>query len=277
MLRFSIPIIPANLASLVVNASDRYFIKAFFSIADAGIYGLGYKLGNVVFYLIRVPFMQIWEPRRYALYRDNAPVEIYAKIATYFIGLMIFSGLAISIFVQDVIKIISPPEYWSAALYVPAVVVCYIIYALDHHVAFGILVEKKTEYWTYVNLAMGAINLTLNFILISRFGIWGALVATFISLVFKIVSLHVISRKFLAIPFEWLRMAGLLLLAGILYSISVVIHPEKMIPALAYDTFMTLLFLPAIWFTGIIHNYEKTRSLEMVKNFRIKYLQAEIK
>lgn len=277
MLRFSLPIIPANLATLAVNASDRYFIKAFLSIADAGIYGLGYRLGNVVFYLVRVPFMQIWEPRRYALYRDNAPVEVYAKIATYFTGLMIFSGLGISVFVQDIIKIISPQEYWVAASYVPAVVVCYVIYALDHHVGFGILIEKKTEYWTYVNLIMGALNLVLNFVLISRYGIWGAILATFLSLAFKITALHNVSKKFLRIPFEWFRMSGLFSVAAVIYFLSIIIHPSTLIPSLFFDSLMVCIFLPAIWSTGLINQEEKKKLTNAIKNIYIeKFNKAEL-
>jgi O-antigen/teichoic acid export membrane protein len=265
MLRFTLPIIPANLASLVVNASDRYFIRAFFSLSDVGVYTLGYKLGNVVFYLVRAPFMQIWDPRRYALYKQDAPVELYARIATYFTGLMIFVGLGISIFVQDLIQIISPQEYWGAAVYVPAVALCYVIYALDHHVAFGILIKNRTEYWTYVNLSMGALNLALNFVLIKKMGIWGAVLATFFSLVFKIAALHLIARKLLFIPFEWLRMGSILTLAMLVYFVSVFIHPSTFILSMFYDSAMALSFLCLLWITGIIQRDEKESALKVIK------------
>jgi len=265
MLRFSLPIVPANLASLIVNASDRYFIRAFLTLSDVGIYGLGYKLGNVVFYLVRVPFMQIWDPRRYALYRQDAPLEFYARIATYFTGLMIFVGLGVSIFVQDLISVISPEEYWGAAIYVPAVALCYVIYALDHHVAFGILVKEKTEYWTYVNLVMGALNLGLNFVLIKRLGIWGAILATFLSLVFKITALNYISKKFFAIPFEWLRMASMLAIAMIVFFLSFFIHPATLIPSLFFDSALVLLFLWLLWVTGIIRRNEKESAIRILK------------
>lgn len=267
MLRFSLPIIPANLASLAVSASDRFFIKAFFSIADAGIYGLGYKFGNVVFYFIRAPFMQIWEPRRYALYRENAPVEIYAKIMTYFVGLMVFAGLGISIFIFDIIKIISPEEFWGAAPYVPAIVLTYVIYAMDHHVAFGILIKKRTEYWTYVNLSMAAINLLLNFLLIPAYGPWGAIVATFISIIYKITFLHRIARKFLRIPFEWYRMTGMFFIAFLVFFVSRIYHPESLVLAFVFDSFITLLYLPLLWTFKLITMEEKKEVLKYISNF----------
>jgi O-antigen/teichoic acid export membrane protein len=267
MLRFSAPIIPANLASYIVNASDRFFLKAFFSLADVGIYALVYRFGTIVFYLIRSPFMQIWEPRRYALYREGAPAGIYAKITTYFAGLMIFVGLGISIYIQDIIKIISPPEFWIASIYVPVIVLSYIIYSLDHHVAFGILIDKKTEYWTYVNLVMSGINLFLNFILIPHYKIWGAVWATFLSLMFKITALHIIARRFFPIPFEWMRMGGLLSIAVLLYMISVLINPSGLIMALIFDTFLIMLFLPLIWITGLINAEEKKSTIAGIARF----------
>jgi len=270
MLRYSLPIVPANMASFVVNASDRFFIRAFLSLADAGIYSLGYKLGNIVFYLVRVPFMQIYEPRRYALYNEGAPPEFFARVTTYFFGTMLFCGLGISIFVQDIIKIIAPSDYWNAATYVPAIAVCYIVYALDHHVAFGILISKKTEYWTYVNLIMGAMNLLLNFVLISRYGVWGAIGATFIPLVFKISALYVIARRFFKIPFEWIRMTCLFIIAASIFFVSLIIHPNFLPLALCYDLFMSLIFLPLVWIFGLPHADEKHEIKNLYRKIRRK-------
>ncbi|KJS28685.1 MAG: hypothetical protein VR64_23480 [Desulfatitalea sp. BRH_c12] len=266
MLRFSLPVIPSNLASLAVNASDRYFIKVFLSIADAGIYGLGYKLGNIVFYLVRVPFMQIWDPRKYALYSQGAPKELFAQVATYFAGMMIYVGLGISIFVHDVIQIISPAEYWSAARYVPAVTLCYVIYAMDHHVGFGILVAKKTEYWTLVNLFMGAINIGLNFLLIPTYGVWGAVGATFISLTFKVVCLYAIGKRFFNIPFEWFRLTFMLGAAVLLYAARFFISLHDFVAAIIYDTALCAIYPVILWVFNIINTDEKRIIKSFLKN-----------
>ena len=268
MLRFNLPVIPASLASFMVNASDRYFIKVFFSIAETGIYSLGYKFGNIVFYFVRVPFMQIWEPRRYALYHENAPVDIYAKVATYFWFILVFTGLGISIFIKDVIKIVSPPEFWAAGFYAPAIVLSYIIYAMDLHVGFGILIAKKTEYWTYVNFAMCGLNLILNFVLIPTYGSWGAVIATLLSLVFKVATLHFVSRKLFFIPFEWGRMFGMLSIAFMLYGFSIAVHFNTIIKTLLIDMILSLLFFPLIWVFGLIYIEEK----KIIKAFCIKII-----
>lgn len=267
MLRFNLPIIPSNLASLAVNASDRYFIKVFFSIADTGIYSLGYKFGNLVFYFVRVPFMQIWEPRRYALYQENAPTDIYAKVATYFWLLLVFTGLGISILIKDVIKIVATPEFVDAGFYAPLIVLSYIIYAMDNHVGFGILVRKKTEYWTYVNFSMCLINLILNFALIPKFGCWGAVFATFFSLLYKIVALYLVGRKMFYIPFELWRMGGILIIALALYAMSMVVRDDRLWVAISYDLAFYSLFVPSLWIFGLINREEKATLKSFVSKF----------
>jgi O-antigen/teichoic acid export membrane protein len=267
LLRFSLPIIPANLASLVVNSSDRYFIKAFISLGEAGIYSLGYRFGSIVFYFVRVPFMQIWEPRRYKLYQEGASPELFARIATYFIGIMCLVGLGIAIFIQDLIRVISPQEFWSAARYAPAVVLCYIIYAFDNHVAFGILVKKKTEYWTYVNFSVAGVNLALNFWWISAFGAWGAIAATLVSVTLKIIGLHLISRRLFYIPFEWGRMTGFLGIAGLIYWLSVAWHPKNFWLALSYDGTCVMIYLSILWVVGLVDLQEKQYLLGKCRRF----------
>ncbi len=259
LLRFSLPIVPANLASFIVNASDRYFIKAYFTIADVGLYSLGYRLGNVVFYLVRTPFMQIWTPRRFALFRDGAPPEIYAKVATYFIGIMTFVGLGISLFIQDLIKLMAPQAFWSAASFAPAVALCYVIYSLDGHVGLGILVKKKTEYWTYVNFLSAGLNILFNFIWIPRFGPWGAVAATFASLAAKIVGLHIVARRLYFVPFEWSRMGAIVGLACAFYLASRAFHPDSLGSALLWDSVFLSAYLFSLWLFGVVDTREKNQ------------------
>ena len=57
MLRYSLFLLPAEITHVVVNYSDRYFIKHYVSIADAGLYGLANKIGTSIHYLVTSPFI----------------------------------------------------------------------------------------------------------------------------------------------------------------------------------------------------------------------------
>ena len=257
LLRYSLPIVPANLASFAINVSDRYFIKSYFSIAQSGIYSLGYKFGNVNFYLIRVPFSQIWGPRRYTLYKEEADPAIYARVATYLFFLMVFSGMGIGLFMQDIIKLISPPEYWSAAHIIPAVAFCYAIYSLDTHIGFGINIAMRTEFYGIINVSNGVLNIILNFALIPRFGMWGAIGATFICFVVKIIALQLIASRLFYIPFEWLRMLSIFLIAALVCVIRILSPIESLLIGTAVNTILVFAYLLVLWVTGIVAHDEK--------------------
>ena len=48
MLKYSIPLIPNNLSSQIINISDRLVISAFLGSASNGIYSISYKFPNVI-------------------------------------------------------------------------------------------------------------------------------------------------------------------------------------------------------------------------------------
>ncbi len=51
-LRFSLPLTPNIAVMWVINASDRYIITYFMSVADTGIYNAAYSIGSYASFLI---------------------------------------------------------------------------------------------------------------------------------------------------------------------------------------------------------------------------------
>lgn len=217
MLRFSTPLIPGSLASMITHASDRYFIRAYLTLSDTGIYSLGYRMGSSIHALCYVPFGQIWSARRFAIEKDADAKVIYAKICTYFIGVLCFVGLGMSLFGSDIISIISPQEYWEAADILPLIVLCYTIYAIEDHVSTGIWLSKKTERIAEVTILTAVINLCMNFLLIPKFGMYGAIASTLVTFVCRDAGLYLMAKNLFPIPFEWGRLSGILFLCGLLY------------------------------------------------------------
>lgn len=265
MASYSLPIIPAYLSMMVINVSDRYIVKILLGLSDVAIYTLGYKLGNVIHYFVRVPFMQIWLPRRYELYHSGAEPDMFSKIATYYIGLMFWSGLAVAVFVHDIIKIISSEEYWVAAIYAPSIALCYIIYGLDQHLAFGIHIAKKTKYLSYINFSVAVLNIIFNFVFISKYGIWGAVLATFLSFLFRNIALYIYGKKFYAIPFEWYKMFKILMISLLLYFLKYLTINQNMLVSLIIDLLLVLSFVPLIVVFRVIDEEE------------VKFINASIK
>lgn len=218
MLKYGLPLIPGSLANFVVLVSDRYIVKIFGSLSDVGIYSLSYRFGLIPHRLITEPFNQIWGVRRFELMKRDDAEELFGKIIIYFVFLVTFLGLGISVLAKDTLYIIADNKFWDAYKYIPVLVLSYIVYSLYFHFAMGIYLLKKTKYISYIDILNGVINVLLNIFLIKAYGMYGAAYATLISYTTRIVMLYLVSSRLHKIYFEFARALKILFSAGLIFS-----------------------------------------------------------
>lgn len=257
ILRFGLPFIPSTLANRASHASDRYFLKFYLTIGQVGIYSLGYRLGAVIHNIFNVSLFRILNVRIMAIHKeDNAP-EVIAKLASYSMMFLCFLGLGLSIFSKDIVMVMTPESYWDAAKIIPPITLCYIIFASESFAVMPILISKKTERISAVNLICGLLNIGLNFIFIPMLGINGAVLVTFITFSIKISGIYFIGAKLYPIPFQWMRLMNILIISFILYMVSISFIEFPIYLRLLSKMTLWSLFIPLLWMFGIINNEEK--------------------
>lgn len=217
MLKFGIPLIPAQIGAFIVHLSDRFFIKGYCSIADAGLYSLGYRFGALPNRFISDPFNQTWQPRRFELYKQENSERVFGKIFTYFLLLIFFAGLGISVLSKEILMIMADERFWAAYKIVPIIVMATTIFSFHYHFNMGILISKKTKYLGYIDFSNGVFVLILNFLLIPKYGVYGAAYATLIAFIYKVSLIYYFSSKYYKIYFEFSRIGKLLLAAFLIY------------------------------------------------------------
>jgi O-antigen/teichoic acid export membrane protein len=265
MLRYALPFIPSTLANRAAHSSDRYFLRYYLSISDVGIYSLGYRLGSVVHNIFNVSLFRILNVRIFAVHKaDNAP-EIIARLATYSIGVLAFIGLGLSLFGRDIVMIMTPEPYWGASKIIPAIVLCYIIFSFESFAVQPLLISGKTERISYINLAGGAVNIAGNFILIPIFGMYGAVLSTFIAFALKVIGLYVVGRKVFQIPYEWKRLANILLVAGGLFLAGMFCGDVDVYLRTLVNGLLILGFFPVLWICGTFYSSEKIKIAKLVQ------------
>jgi O-antigen/teichoic acid export membrane protein len=267
MLRFGLPLVPGALANFVVLVSDRYFVKVFGSLAHTGIYSLSCKFGVLPHNFVTMPFFQIWSVRRFELMKSSTAEETMGRVITYFLMVITYIGLGLSVLSKDVIQIIADPKYWDAHLYIPLLVLSYIIFGLYNHFSVSILIHKKTKYISYIDLSNGAINVLLNIVLIQRYGIFGAVYATLISYTLRIAVLYVVSNRIQKIYFEFGRAAKILATATMVYVASMFIDSGSAITNLLLKGLL-LTTWPAILFCSNFFNPNERVSLSSFLTYR---------
>lgn len=213
MLAFGLPLVPSQFGGFVVHLSDRFFIKAYCTVADAGLYSLGYRFGVLPSYFVSAPFNQVWQPRRFELFKQENSEVLFGRIFTYFLVLMVGAGLGVSVLTKELIQIIAEPKFWDAYGIVPLIVLGTMIFSLHNHFNVGLLIHKKTKIIAVINLSNAVFVTVLNFFLIRRYGMYGAAYATVLAFVYKVSLTYLWSRKYYEIHFEWSRVARVFLVA----------------------------------------------------------------
>jgi len=220
MLKFSAPLIPSSLAITMVNYSDRYFIKHFVSIANAGIYGLAQKIGTSIHILFTSPFIMTFLPRRFEIVNKPNAKETFKKIFDYYFLAILSIGFALSVFANELMVLMTTPAFYKAGTLIPLIVLTVIILGMKYHFEFGILYSKKTKYYAYINMTTAALHLLLNLIMVSSHGIWGAIYASVIAISVNTMLIYFIGNKLYKIDFDFARNAKIFAMAAGLYFLS---------------------------------------------------------
>ncbi len=257
MVRFGLPLVPSQLGAFVVHLSDRFFIKGFCSIADAGLYSLGYRFGTIPGTFVSSPFNQVWQPRRLELYKKPDSEELFGKVFTYYLTLVIFVGLGVSVLTREVIMVMANEDFWSAYEIVPIIVLANIIFTLHYHFNMGIIIRKKTKYLAYINVSNGMLILMLNFLLIPTYGVFGAAYATLIAFIYKVALTYYFSSKIYKIHVEVLRIAKLTGAAVVLFIACSFLHVENVFLSFSLKALIVVCYPFILWVIDFYNEGEK--------------------
>ena len=208
ILKFGLPYIPAGLAGIAMQVIDRPIVKALTNDATLGIYQLNYRLGIFMMLIVGM-FDYAWRPFFLTHARDADAKRLFAKVFTYFIIGAMFIFLAISLFIEDIVRMkffgrqFFPPIYWQGVEIVPWVLLAYVFTGAYVVFVVGVYLEKKTKYLPFVSGAGALLNVGANFYLIPKIGILGAAISTLLSYIVMAVGMYFASQRFYRVTYEW--------------------------------------------------------------------------
>jgi O-antigen/teichoic acid export membrane protein len=217
MFRYGAPLIVQSLASFVLVFSDRFFLRHFASLSEVGIYGLGYKLAGIVSLLVSGPFNMTWSWQQFELAKKENAKSMYAKIQIYQLFVAVLVGLTVSVLAIDILRILTPQSYWAAAAVVPLIALSYVLSDMRSVLLSGILVQRVTHHLAWMSLVIAASNLVLNYVLIPRYTIMGAALATVGSYALSVLLYYLVAQQVYPIRYEYTRNILIIGFAGLIY------------------------------------------------------------
>jgi len=273
MLSFGVPMVPAGLSMWILNSSDRYFLNYFRDLSEVGIYNVGYRVGTLI--ILVVGAVQLaYAPFIFSVQKKENAKKLYRRFATYYLLIIFFLGLVISVLSKEVITILIGPKFHASFVIVPFIAFSYVAFGLYNIFATGISLKKKTIYALVSTILASLANLGFNFLLIPKFGMVGAGIATILSFSILMVLMYNFSNRVYPINYELGRMAKIIVVGIIIYGVALQINISLWFTTL-FKSFLLLTYLPLLYLFGFFHENERKRLVYLLKS--IKHLKENPK
>lgn len=257
MLRFGFPLIPASAIGFFFNNGDRYFLNAFATRADVGIYGLGYKIGMMSMLLVMMPFGKIWSVTMVDISRRADGRSELGKIATYLLAACTASTLALSLMGPYLVRLLAPGTYWVAYRLIPLVSTAYLFYSWTVVMDASFYITKRTIYKPIVLAISSLVIAGLYWYLIPRFGLMGAAWATLGGFASFAVLTGIIAQHVYRIEYQYGRVAALLILGFLVYEAGSLVPVEPVMVGFLARSAALLTFPVILWIGGFFTAQER--------------------
>jgi len=197
---FSIPLLPSNFSSWIINSSDRYLITIFLGTAFVGYYAPGYTLGSFI-QMFASPFSFILPPVL-SKYFDEKNIDQVKKILKYsikyYLLITIPAIFGLSILSKSILRILTTPEISTFGyLITPFTAVSYLIYGVQGIIGNILIINNKTKIAGLAVSLSAIVNLSLNVFLIPIIGINGAALTTLIGFLINFIITVYYSAKYI--------------------------------------------------------------------------------
>ncbi|MEZ5358255.1 MAG: oligosaccharide flippase family protein [Candidatus Zixiibacteriota bacterium] len=264
MVTYGLPLVLNWLGMFVLHFGDRFLLQRLATLSDVGIYGLAYKFGMVLNFMIMTPFLNIWKPKQFEIAKEPDAKDIFSNFFTYFCFVILFAGLGLSVLIKDLISIMADEEYFSAHLYVPVLLLANIFFMCYWYTQIGLLLKKKTMYLGLAAALGAIINVGCNWYLIPRLGVWGATITTLVSFVFFFTFTTYFAQKYYSVPYQIGRILKMAVTAGALFYAGISINPGHIAVSIAVKSLIACAFPFVLYFLKFYSEPELRKIKELI-------------
>ncbi len=218
MSSYGFPLLLANFAAAVFAAVDRYSLNSLALLKYVALYSLAFKLASVLKLVIVDSVKTAIRPIVLQKIDDPDNHRFYSKTLLYSSYLLMIGIITVSLFSYEVIKVISKStEFWNAFVIIPLLCLSVFFVNMRETSSYGLLIKKRTGIVGINVVVSTIINIFLNILLIPKFDIMGAALATMLTQMIYWYLNFYFSQKEYYIPYES-RKIVILFFSGAIFS-----------------------------------------------------------
>ena len=206
MNRFGVPLMPTAIFLWVTNFSDRLFLVRLADTTEVGLYSVGVRIASAMV-LILTAFRLAWPAFAYSIDDDREAKRTYAFVLTYLVLLTTWVATGLALLSPWIVEWIAAPDFESSSRVVGPLAFSTVAFAGYIVVAIGVGRARRTQFNWVVTGAAAAVNIALNLLLIPRYGMMGAAVATIAAYATMFLGMAWWAQRIYRVPYQWRRVA----------------------------------------------------------------------
>jgi O-antigen/teichoic acid export membrane protein len=216
-LAFGLPRVPHGLALQVMSVGDRFVLKFLQTPLELiGVYSIGVSFGLVP-KIVLGAFEYAWAPFYYATSREPGAAKVFSGVTTYGVAVLALMTAGLAACARDLLAIVTHGQYVDAEPVVAWTAVGVFFYGFYLLTSIGLNITKHTQFYPVSTAVGAAANLSLNFLLIPRYGIVGAAWANGATYALQSAVAFALSQRFYPIRYEHGRIARAVGAAALAY------------------------------------------------------------
>jgi O-antigen/teichoic acid export membrane protein len=184
-LRYGIPLMASEIASVLLTSIDRVMLKSMtHGFAVVGVYTIGYSLAVTVSTFLHATLYEAFTPVANRVYETEGPTALCAMMDRILLPMAYCSiGIAAGLWCVggDALLALSGSSKAASAPVFVLIGINYALFPLIDIAGVGLLLQKRSMLVLALTSAGAVLNIVLNLIMIPRYGVMGAVYATFIS------------------------------------------------------------------------------------------------
>jgi O-antigen/teichoic acid export membrane protein len=242
MNRFGVPLMPTALFLWTTNFSDRLFLVRLADTTEVGLYSVGVRLASAMVLLLTA-FRMAWPAFAYSIEDDREARRTYAFVLTYLVLLSTWVAAGLALLSPWVVDWIAAPSFAESSRVVGPLAFSTVAFAGYVVLAIGVGRARRTQFNWVVTGAAAAVNVALNLLLIPRYGMMGAAIATIAAYVTMFAGMAWWAQRIYPVPYQWRRVltaAG----AGVALVVAGKLVGGGLVVALALSLAYPIVLLP---------------------------------
>jgi len=261
MLAFGTPLAISNLVNLLLNMSDKLTINFFSNLKAVGNYSLAAKISGIIDLMIVNAFMNAYTHIFFKGMDEQDNERFFAKTFTYLMLVLSFAGLAVILFIKDLVKLLSwgSGDYLDSIPLIPVLTLGVIFSGARAMLTLPLSKYKKTRLISIISVAAGVINLAGNIALVPYIGGMGASIATVFTQIITAFWSYYYVRKLDNTPYE-IKRISIIVSSSIAFSvISLLVQPEMVLIRLLFNLLLLFSWPVLLYVCGVFEQAEIDR------------------